>query len=151
MGQAAFPRARKPAFVAVAAATLGIFLSESGDVAHVPMTRVFNLRIAYASLLLAALNYEQRQTDAGEWTTTRDWLVMFGDASYSIYLSHSFVLASFGKLFPLVGNDAVVQRLLILVAALVALAFGFATHAVIERRVIDLGKKVCKLNFLRVC
>ena len=141
----------KPAFVAVAAATLGIFLSESGDVAHVPMTRVFTFGIAYASLLLAALNYEQRQTDAGEWTTTRDWLVMFGDASYSIYLSHSFVLASFGKLFPLVGNDAVVQRLLILVAALVALAFGFTTHAVIERRVIDLGKKVCKSNFLRVC
>ncbi|HYF20669.1 MAG TPA: acyltransferase [Ramlibacter sp.] len=119
---------------------LGMLFAQSGTVLDVPMSRVVLFGLAYAGLLLAVLNHERQARDAGYEAQRRDAMVWMGDASYSIYLSHPFVLGAFGKLFPLVGTSALSQWGAIAAAALTTLAVGLLTHVLLERQVMELGR-----------
>jgi peptidoglycan/LPS O-acetylase OafA/YrhL len=63
------------------------------------LIRVLAFGGGYGMLLLAVLNQEKQQRTAGRQWSNRDWMVLCGDASYSIYLCHPFVLAILGTLF----------------------------------------------------
>ena len=119
---------------------LAMLFAHSGTINREPMSRVVLFGLAYAGLLLAVLNHERQARDAGHQARRRDALVWMGDASYSIYLTHPFVLGAFGKLFPLVGPSPWSQWGAIASAALVTLTVGLLTHVLLERQVMELGR-----------
>jgi exopolysaccharide production protein ExoZ len=122
----------------------GMALAQSGTINHEPMARIVLFGCGYSCVLLSVLNLEREQHASGRFQKRRDVLVWIGDASYSIYLSHAFVLGTFGKIFPLVGPSWAAQILTIIVAALAVMAVGLLTHIFIERRVMELGRVLSK-------
>ncbi|HLD64738.1 MAG TPA: acyltransferase family protein, partial [Pseudomonas sp.] len=71
-------------------------------------------------------------------------LSFLGDASYSIYLSHPFVLALFGKLFSNVPLAPGLEVLLVILSGVTVLAVGMATHLLLEKPIIEVGKRLAK-------
>lgn len=128
----------------------GMALTESGSINHEPMLRIVLFGCGYSCLLLVVLNREREQQAAGRVQTRRDVLVWTGDASYSLYLSHAFVLGTFGKLFPLVGASFFVQAAAMLFAAASVLVVGLLTHIFIERRVMEWGRVLSKPKVMAV-
>jgi exopolysaccharide production protein ExoZ len=120
--------------------TLAMSFTESGTINHEPMSRVVLFGLAYSGLLLAFLNGERERRARGHVDTHRDTLVWIGDASYSIYLTHPFVLGAFGKLFGLWTLSTAGQWALIAVASMVMMGVGLVTHVLVERQVMDMGR-----------
>ncbi len=114
-------------------------LSHSGTINREPILRIVLFGLAYTGLLLAFLNHERQAREAGHHASRRDPLVWMGDCSYSIYLTHAFVLGAFAKLFPMVGSSPWSQWGAIGGAALTTLAVGLTTHVLLERQVMELG------------
>lgn len=127
------------AFCAVFLA-LAMPLTESGSINQEPMTRVVLFGLAYSGLLLSFLNAERERRARGHVDTHRDTLVWVGDASYSIYLTHPFVLGAFGKLFALWTLSPAGQWAMIAAAATVMMGVGLATHVLVERQVMEMGR-----------
>lgn len=84
-----------------------------------------------AAILWAALMFERR----GRVLSGRI-MQLLGAASYSLYLSHPFVLKSFGKLIEPV-NGPVVGIFAALISIALAHLVGVAIHLKIERPVVD--------------
>lgn len=61
-------------------------------------------------------------------------LILFGDASYSIYLTHFFVLTAFDKLWLRLGLQ--LPDLFILIAVLVSIAIGTVFYILIEKNLL---------------
>ncbi|HUR54750.1 MAG TPA: acyltransferase [Gemmataceae bacterium] len=76
----------------------------------------------------------------GRWRVRR-WLLRTGDASYSLYLTHSTVLSVGMVVGFLVPHNRTVHTLWLCGTLAAAVAFGFAFHAVVERPLLDLGKR----------
>jgi exopolysaccharide production protein ExoZ len=131
---------KRPLAMAILPLTAAILYSESGSINEEPMRRVVLFGAAYSLLLLAVLNREREQRAAGCVWLRRDALVWMGDVSYSIYLTHPFVLGAFGKLFPFVGTSVAAQWSAIALAAVVTLLVGIVTHVLLERQVMELGR-----------
>jgi exopolysaccharide production protein ExoZ len=131
---------KRPLAMAILPLTAAILFSESGAINEEPMRRVVLFGAAYSLLLLAVLNREREQRAAGRVWLRRDALVWMGDVSYSIYLTHPFVLGAFGKLFPFVGTSVAAQWSAIALAAVVTLLVGIVTHVLLERQVMELGR-----------
>jgi exopolysaccharide production protein ExoZ len=131
---------KRPLAMAILPLTAAILYSESGSINEEPMRRVVLFGAAYSLLLLAVLNREREQRAAGRVWLRRDALVWMGDVSYSIYLTHPFVLGAFGKLFPFVGTSVAAQWSAIALAAVVTLLVGIVTHVLLERQVMELGR-----------
>lgn len=129
-----------PLVVATVFLVLAMTLSESGTINREPMRRVVLFGVAYSALLLSVLNHERAARERGHQATRRDALVWTGDASYSIYLVHPFVLGAFGKLFPYIGGSALSQWGAIALAGVLTMVVGLLTHVLIERQVMDLGR-----------
>jgi exopolysaccharide production protein ExoZ len=119
---------------------IGMVFAESGRINQEPMLRVLAFGCAYSGLLLAMLNLERAQRASGRVAQHRDTLVWVGDASYSIYLTHPFVLGAFGKIFPLLAVSAIGQWTAVLGAAATTLLVGVVTHVLLERQVMELGR-----------
>lgn len=64
-----------------------------------------------------------------------NWLVKLGDASYSIYLTHVFVISIMGKILQKLWGTMPVD-LAILIMALVTLAAAYAMHLIVERPIM---------------
>lgn len=128
----------------------GMALTESGSINHEPMARIVLFGCGYSCLLLVVLNRERQQQAVGRVQTQRDILVWMGDASYSLYLSHAFVLGTFGKIFPWVGTSFVAQAAAMLLAAASVLVVGLLTHIFIERRVMEWGRVLSKPKTITV-
>lgn len=135
---------RLPLLGALLALGLGAWLGESGTINQELPLRVLTFGTAYGLLLLAVLNAEKQQRDAGRMRASRDFMVKMGDASYSIYLSHPFVLALFGKLYPFLQPSVVQALLLMVVSALTVLGVGLLTHVLLEKPIIEVGKRLTK-------
>lgn len=118
----------------------GIVFAESGTINHEPMVRVVWFGLAYSGLLVAMLTRERARRASGLVEQHRDPLVWIGDASYSIYLTHPFVLGASGKLFPLLPVSIVGQWTAVAAAAAATLVVGLATHVLLERQVMELGR-----------
>jgi exopolysaccharide production protein ExoZ len=66
-------------------------------------------------------------------TKLPSWLLALGDASYSIYLSHGFVLPALGLLFgQIVSPGASTEGLAIILRLLVSSLAGWAVFRLIE-------------------
>jgi exopolysaccharide production protein ExoZ len=66
------------------------------------------------------------------------WLVRFGDASYTVYLSHPFVLAAFALL-----GHKILPPLGVFAASIpAALIGGYILYLIIEKPLISAGKRV---------
>ena len=135
---------RLPLLGALLALGLGAWLGESGTINQELPLRVLTFGTAYGLLLLAVLNAEKQQRDAGRMRASRDFMVKMGDASYSIYLSHPFVLALFGKLYPFLQPSVAQALLLMAVSALTVLGVGMLTHVLLEKPIIEVGKRLTK-------
>jgi len=129
-----------PGCIAVALFLAGVLLAESGSINQEQPLRVLAFGGAYSMLLLALLNVERAQKAAGRFATRRDPLVWMGDASYAIYLSHPFVLGSFGKLFPHLESTPTANVLYVGLAAAATLGVGLLTHVLLEKPIIEMGK-----------
>ncbi len=123
--------------------TAGIVLATSGTINKEPMGRILLFGCAYSCYLLAALNLEQSQRANGKFRQHRDVLVWIGDASYSIYLTHAFVLATFGKLFYFI-HSPLAQWIAMGAAAASTMVVGLITHIYMERRVMEWGRVLSK-------
>ena len=123
---------------------LGALYSESGLINQELPSRVLLFGGAYGLLLLALLNLEKRQRANGRQWHSRGPMVQMGDASYSIYLSHPFVLALFGKLFSNVPLAPGLDVLLVILSGVTVLAVGMATHLLLEKPIIEVGKRLAK-------
>lgn len=123
---------------------LGMRYAESGLINEELPARVLSFGFAYGMLLLALLNLEKSQRDAGRQWQKRDWLVWCGDASYSIYLSHPFVLALFGKLYPHLHLSDGLAMVVAILSGLTVVAVGMVTHILLEKPVIEIGKRLSK-------
>lgn len=135
---------RLPVLGALLALGLGAWLGESGTINQELPLRVLTFGTAYGLLLLAVLNAEKQQRDAGRQRASRDLMVKMGDASYSIYLSHPFVLALFGKLYPHLQPSVGQALLLMVVSAMTVLGVGMLTHVLLEKPIIEVGKRLSK-------
>lgn len=135
---------RLPVLGALLALGLGAWLGESGTINQELPLRVLTFGTAYGLLLLAVLNAEKQQHDAGRQRASRDLMVKMGDASYSIYLSHPFVLALFGKLYPHLQPSVGQALLLMVVSAMTVLGVGMLTHVLLEKPIIEVGKRLSK-------
>jgi len=135
---------RLPLAIAPFFLVAGMAFTESGGINHEPMARITLFGVGYSCVLLCVLNWERQQQAAGRVQPSRDVLVWMGDASYSLYLSHAFVLGTFGKIFPWVGTSFLAQALAILGASTTVLIVGLLTHIFIERRVMEIGRVLSK-------
>lgn len=123
---------------------IGIVIAESGRINHEPMRRVLAFGLAYSGLLVAMLNLERARRSRGLFEQHRDPLVWVGDASYSIYLTHPFVLGGCGKIFPLLAVSTIGQWSAVAAAGALTLVVGLATHVLLERQVMELGRWLAK-------
>lgn len=122
-----------PVFVSWAAAAVGIailalpdIISALGTARHGPLVP----NIGAALIVYAALSLERRGTSVGD-----GWLKRQGDASYSLYLLHPFVLQTVGKAWLVAHVGVGVGRLAVLVV-LMLLASGISgtlLHLYVER------------------
>jgi peptidoglycan/LPS O-acetylase OafA/YrhL len=132
---------RSPVACAVVLFSVGVAFAESGAINMEQPLRVLAFGGAYSLLLLGLLNHERGLREQGRMPTRRSALVTVGDASYSLYLSHPFVLAVFGKVFLFLAPTGWAAALWIVLAALTTLATGVAVHVLLERPLIALGKR----------
>ena len=129
-----------PAVLALGFFMAGVLFAQSGSINQEQPLRVVTFGAAYSFALLALLNLERARKAAGLVVTRRDPLVWVGDASYAIYLSHPFILAGFGKLFPHLETAPATNFLYLGAAAAATLGLGLLTHFLLERPIIELGK-----------
>ncbi|WP_188610082.1 acyltransferase family protein [Chelatococcus reniformis] len=68
--------------------------------------------------------------------------VAWGDASYSLYLTHAFVMIAYGWLlkFTFIGTISQIMVVPLVVAACIAV--GLVTHVVVERPLVSLGRRL---------
>ncbi|QKE63347.1 acyltransferase [Aquipseudomonas campi] len=123
---------------------LGMRYAEPGLLNQEHPVRVLIFGFAYGMLLLTVLNLEKSQRAAGRQWQKRDWLVWCGDASYSIYLSHPFVLALFGKLYPHLQLSGGLAGAMAILSGLTVVAVGMVIHVLLEKPVIEIGKRLSK-------
>ncbi|MNN89641.1 hypothetical protein D3C81_2074820 [compost metagenome] len=71
-------------------------------------------------------------------------MVQIGDASYAIYLTHPFVLASFGRLFKVVSVTPFGAVGVVILAGLTTIGVGYAVHVLLEKPVIEIGKRITR-------
>ncbi|SDM19901.1 Peptidoglycan/LPS O-acetylase OafA/YrhL, contains acyltransferase and SGNH-hydrolase domains [Methylobacterium phyllostachyos] len=94
-----------------------------------------NLIVVGASALLV---FSALQLETNRKTVGRGFISRQGDASYSLYLIHPFVLQFIGKLSIVFGLNTTASGLLITAIAMLvfSIAVGYIFHRTIERRLI---------------
>ncbi|MDD0841197.1 acyltransferase family protein [Pseudomonas sp. Gutcm_11s] len=134
----------RPLALAAVLVVLGMLFAESGEINQENPIRVLAFGGAYSLLLLTLLNREKVQREAGRQWTQRDIMVRMGDASYSIYLTHPFVLGVFGTLYLYLMPSASTAWMLVVASFLATLAVGMAAHVLLEKPIIEIGKRLSK-------
>jgi exopolysaccharide production protein ExoZ len=96
-------------------------------------------------LFIAGVFGPQMDTTKAFWR----WAVIVGDASYSIYLLHPFVLRPVAKLWSIVVGSHLPPLLFIVVGAPLALAVSFCFYAFVERPFVNYFHRRRKLQILK--
>jgi exopolysaccharide production protein ExoZ len=133
-----------PCLLGVVLVAVAAVVADSGTINREQPLRVLLFGGAYSMLLLALLSREKCICASGRMPSKRDGLVRAGDASYSIYLSHIFVLACFGKIFPYLELSQALGWLVVLGTGLTTLLVGQITHVFIEKPIIEVGKRLSR-------
>lgn len=118
----------------------GVLFAHSGAINEENPLRVLTFAGGYALMLAALLNREKAHRAAGTMPVRRPFLARVGDASYSLYLSHPFIVASFGKAFEAAPVSGWLAWAAAATAAVSALAFGMLFYALVERPSLRLFK-----------
>ncbi|WP_071872450.1 acyltransferase family protein [Atopomonas hussainii] len=133
-----------PLVLCVGLLAFGMAFAHSGKINQETPLRVIAFGGGYSMLLLALLNLEHQQRSAGQQWSKRSWLVRCGDASYSIYLIHPFILALFGKLFMHLHMSSAMNWAAILLASAICIWGGMLSHLLLEKPIIEIGKRITK-------
>jgi exopolysaccharide production protein ExoZ len=142
MGLAALvPRIRGGAFVPKAA-LLAVCVLGLAAMAFLPLvfteqSRLFTQGLPSLAVVAAAVVLHQQGL-----TVSSPLLLLLGNASYSIYLTHPFVTQAAQKAGKLLGLTPVVTVLLIVMTLLAVCVVGVGTHLVIERPLTRFAKGV---------
>jgi exopolysaccharide production protein ExoZ len=129
--------------------SIGMAYADSGMINEEKLIRVLAFGGGYAMLLLAVLNQEKQQRTAGRQWINRDWMVLCGDASYSIYLCHPFVLAILGKLFVHLHLSMTMNWVAVFFAGGLCIGIGLMSHTLLEKPMIEIGKRISKASVQR--
>ena len=116
----------------------GVVIADSEPIGQETPLRVLVFGATYSFLLIACLNNEDRMRASFDFDASRrSLLVRIGDASYSMYLFHPFLLAFLGyagRWLKLSGLAAYLWLPLSYVAIIVC---GLVLYATVEQRVIS--------------
>ncbi|MDX9666541.1 acyltransferase [Pseudomonas sp. P5_152] len=123
---------------------LASIFADSGQLNREQPIRVLSFGLSYGAFMLAGLTLEWQSRTKGHVPTRRDWMVQIGDASYAIYLTHPFVLASFGRLFKVVSVPPFGAVGVVILAGLTTIGVGYAVHVLLEKPVIEIGKRITR-------
>ncbi len=102
------------------------------------LVTVVSLGIPFALLLYAGVSFERTEQ---AFPSKSKWLVLLGDASYSTYLSHIFVLSVMGRLFslpPLSGWGA--ECAFVLSCVVAANLTGVLSYRLLERSALKASR-----------
>jgi exopolysaccharide production protein ExoZ len=95
---------------------------------------VITLGIPFSLILYAGLSFES----ARRWARV-NWVVLLGDASYSTYLSHVFVLSLLGRMFSYVPFSGwVAETAFVLLCLAIANLVGIVSYQWLERPILRL-------------
>lgn len=121
---------------AIAFAAGLIALDRLGIPSQQPMLRTVLFGTSSALIVAGAASLEAH----GHLTPPR-WIVQIGDSSYSLYLSHVFVISAAGRAWQMTSwNAAGWQHLLFLLATVAAcVAVGLVSWRLLERPLLTLG------------
>ncbi len=98
---------------------------------------VLKMGIPSALIVYGAVAFEKARGSFG-----RSWLVLLGDASYSIYLSHILVLSLVGRILTrMTLQGAVFEGLLIVLCVAGGNLFGLLSYRFMERPLMGLSRK----------
>jgi exopolysaccharide production protein ExoZ len=92
-----------------------------------PEIRFLFWGVPAVALLLSALSVPQPETYVGKS------IIAIGDASYSLYLSHTFVMITYARILKTNVLIGVPWPVCVLIAILVSVFVGLATYRIIER------------------
>ena len=98
--------------------------------------RLFLFGLPWAFIVYGLTVQERR----GGWRLPA-WLHRFGDASYSIYLTHLTVFLTFIHLFPVSGQGRLAHLAWVAPADGVRALVGFLFHHGVERPLLNLARK----------
>lgn len=130
-------RALGAAFPVIAGILLfssGAWLPAPGAVDDETLPRILLYGTAFGLLLLGGVNRELQRRDKGlQPPSKRPFMVRVGDASYSMYLLHPFVLSTGGKILKVLHLGGLPGGFGAIFVGLVALFGGLAFYALIEK------------------
>jgi exopolysaccharide production protein ExoZ len=113
--------------IGAAGLVLGTFFGPTiGTAGLAPEIRFLFWGVPATAVLIAALFVRGGQTRAGRI------LIMLGDASYSIYLTHAFVMTAYASVLKSYALPHVPRPVLMLVPIVVSLVAGLLTYRLIE-------------------
>lgn len=96
--------------------------------------RAITFGVPSALIVIAALSLESGRSGARI-------LVALGDASYSIYLSHTFTLGVIGSVWAVIGNGSIAfDTTMFVLAIIVSAMVGMASYRLIERPMVTYFK-----------
>ena len=74
------------------------------------------------------------------------FLILVGDASYSIYLSHAIVLSLSCKMISKISLGHTLMNFSFVIIFILAIALGILFHILIEKNTINVANKIFKIN-----
>jgi exopolysaccharide production protein ExoZ len=104
-----------------------IGLDQGGTAGLAPNVRYLFWGVPAVALLVFALSIRQPETFIGKC------LVAIGDASYSLYLTHTFVLISYAKILKINVLHDVPRPICMLLPIVASVFLGLAVYRIIER------------------
>lgn len=130
------------------AAGLVLFLSGAALVTTSPLNeetlpRVVLFGLAYGLMLIGAVNKEYTLREAvgdAYLPARRPFIVLIGDASYSVYLAHPFLLSICGKILGALDFGAPMALVGIAVMSVVTVGGGILIHILVERPMLYYSK-----------
>ena len=121
----------------------GVMFADSSPLGEEQPVRILLFGGAYTFLLVASLNQEERLKANRELDPTRrSFFVQLGDASYSMYLCHPFVLAAFGHAGRWLNLSGMMAYLWLPLAYACVIACGLVLYPTLEKPSITLFRRL---------
>ncbi len=115
---------------------LGGLYAESATINNETLPRVLMFGLSFSFLMQAGLNFENnlrvKHGDAYP-PKKRPFLVQVGDASYSVYLAHPFVLSTGGKILLLMGVTGFAALAGVLFVGACTIIIGITFYTLVEK------------------
>lgn len=132
-----------PIAVGVALFFSGAFLVTTSPLNEETLPRVVLFGVAYGLMLVGAVNKEYALREAvgdAYLPARRPFIVLIGDASYSVYLAHPFLLSICGKILGALDLSAPFALVGIMVMSVITVGGGILIHVLVERPMLYYSK-----------